>query len=281
MQREKSRMNLTTVNPRVRQAIVAKGTLQKAWASVEPRGMGLTLPLMSEQLCEAMDLQPGERLLEVAAGGGTAALSAARRGCEVVATDFAEQMLDLACERAAIEQLRVSFRLADAEALPFVDRQFDSVISTFGICCAPDPQRVVHELLRVCRPGGQIGLLNWSNSSILSELFDQLTVDKQKDPLLESLKYWGSAVKVKELFESQVSAIEIESLEYRLRFRSFEHLMNTLVIDYAPLQSYLGSESQRQQKRLTSWRRRCHQLNSGTTPAMVLGCDVLQVLIVR
>jgi len=114
--------------------------------------------IVAELLCRATGIHPGERVLDVAAGSGNAALAASRRGAAVTATDFVPQLLKAAARRAQAEGLDLQTREADAQALPFADGAFDVVLSTFGVMFAPDQARAAAELLRVCRPGGRIGL---------------------------------------------------------------------------------------------------------------------------
>ena len=131
---------------------------QGAWASGDYAVVGTTLQIVGEELCEALDIRSGQKVLDVAAGNGNAALAAARRWCDVTATDYVPKLLDRALERAAADRLSITFREADAEALPFPDETFDVVMSTFGVMFTPDQDRAAAELLRVCKPGGKIGL---------------------------------------------------------------------------------------------------------------------------
>ena len=117
---------------------------------------------MAELLCGAVDVHAGERVLDVAAGSGNAALAAARRGARVTAVDISDRALALARRRAELEALTVDTQITDAEALPFQDASFDVVLSTFGVMFARDARRAAGELLRVCRPGGHIALANWT-----------------------------------------------------------------------------------------------------------------------
>src|SRR6202142_4710285 len=148
-----------------------KSRQQSAWASGDYAVVGITLQLVGELLAEACDLRYDERVLDVAAGNGNATLAAARRGCRVTSTAYVPALLDRGAERARAEGLQVSFQVADAEALPFADASFDAVLSTFGVMFAPDQPQAAAELLRVCRPGGRIGLANWTPGGFIGELF--------------------------------------------------------------------------------------------------------------
>ena len=142
-----------------------------AWSSGDYAVVGTTLQIVGESLCEALDLRAGQSVLDVAAGNGNASLAAARRWCDVVATDYVPALLERARERAAAERLAIAFQEADAEALPFHDRSFDVGVSTFGVMFTPDQERAAGELARVCRRGGKIGLANWTPDGFIGQMF--------------------------------------------------------------------------------------------------------------
>ncbi len=143
---------------------------RKAWSSGNYARQGAHLLIIAELLCEAVELRPGSRVLDVATGTGNAALAAARRFCEVTGVDRDLAPLEAARERAAAEGFRIDFRQGAAEELPFPDSSFDFVLSSIGVMFVPDQEKVVGELLRVCRPGGKIGLANWTPDSFVGQL---------------------------------------------------------------------------------------------------------------
>ena len=114
---------------------------QGAWSSGDYAVVGTTLQIVGEELCEALDIRSDQKVLDVAAGNGNVSLAAARRWCDVVATDYVPALLDRARERADADRLGIEFREADAEALPFSDASFDVVVSTFGVMFTPDQDR--------------------------------------------------------------------------------------------------------------------------------------------
>src|SRR5215213_2588836 len=124
---------------------------QAMWASGDFAVIGTTLQLVGELLCEAVDLRAGERVLDVAAGNGNATLAAARRFATVTSTDYVPALLERGRRRADADGLEVTFEVADAEALPYADANFDVVLSTFGVMFAPDHQQAASEMMRVCR----------------------------------------------------------------------------------------------------------------------------------
>src|SRR5204862_4606975 len=127
-----------------------KARQQGAWSSGDYAVVGTTLQLVGEELCEALDLRSGQKVLDVAAGNGNVSLAAARRWCDVTSTDYVPSLLERGRARAAAEGLPVEFKHADAEALGLADASFDVVVSTFGVMFAPNQDKAAAELLRVC-----------------------------------------------------------------------------------------------------------------------------------
>src|SRR6266851_3483642 len=123
---------------------------QAAWSSGNYAVVGTTLQIVGEELCEALDLRAGRKVLDVAAGNGMASLAAARRWCDVVSTDYVANLLENGRARSLAEGLPIEFKEADAENLPFSDGSFDTVISTFGVMFTPNQDKAAAELLRVC-----------------------------------------------------------------------------------------------------------------------------------
>ena len=153
---------------------VIKTRQQAAWSSGDYAIVGTTLQIVGEELCEALDLRAGSKVLDVAAGNGMASLAAARRWCDVVSTDYVASLLERGRSRASAEGLPMEFKVADAEALPFDDNSFDTVISTFGVMFTPNQEKAASELMRVCRPGGKIGLANWTPEGFIGRLFKKI-----------------------------------------------------------------------------------------------------------
>ena len=155
-------------------------------------------------------------MLDVAAGNGNVSLAAARRWCDVVATDYVPALLERARERAAAERLDIEFREADAEALPFADGSFDVVVSTFGVMFTPDQDRAAAELVRVCRRGGKIGLANWTPDGFIGQLFK--TIGKHVPPPagVKSPALWGTRARIAELFEPHAASIEVGAAALRV-----------------------------------------------------------------
>src|SRR3954452_12803965 len=147
---------------------------QGAWSSGDYAIVGTTLQIVGEQLCETLNLRPGSKVLDVAAGNGNITLAAARRWCNVTSTDYVPALLERGRERALADGLKVEFKQADAEALPFADKSFDAVVSTFGVMFTANQDKAAAELLRVCKPHGKIGLANWTPDGFIGRLFKTL-----------------------------------------------------------------------------------------------------------
>jgi SAM-dependent methyltransferase len=145
-------------------------------------------------------VRAGERVLDVAAGNGNATLAAARRFAQVTSTDYVPALLDKGGERARAEGLAVQFQVADAEALPFDAGRFDVVLSTFGVMFTPDHARSAAEMLRVLRPGGRIGLANWTPAGFIGQLFKVIGAHVPPPAGLLSPALWGTEAHLRELF---------------------------------------------------------------------------------
>ncbi|MGT2503786.1 class I SAM-dependent methyltransferase [Bradyrhizobium guangxiense] len=205
-----------------------------AWSSGDYAIVGTTLQIVGEQLCEAIDLRAGSKVLDVAAGNGNATLAAARRWCEVTSTDYVPALLKRGQERAAAEHLVVEFREADAEALPFADASYDAVLSTFGVMFTPDQDKAASELARVCKSGGKIGLANWTPQGFIGQLFK--TVGKHLPPPagVKSPALWGTPARLEEMFARQASDISAEPRMFVFRYRSPEHWLDVFKTFYGP-----------------------------------------------
>jgi ubiquinone/menaquinone biosynthesis C-methylase UbiE len=207
---------------------------QAMWASGDFAIIGTTLQIVGESLAEAADVRAGERVLDVAAGNGNATLAAARRFAEVTSTDYVPELLDKGRERARAEGLDVAFRVADVEALPFPDRSFDVVLSTFGSMFAPDHRRTAHEMTRVLREGGRIGLANWTPEGFIGRLFKVVGAYVPPPAGVRSPALWGTESHLEELFGSQVARLRVERRHFCFRYRSAAHWVQVFRDWYGP-----------------------------------------------
>jgi ubiquinone/menaquinone biosynthesis C-methylase UbiE len=210
-----------------------KARQQAAWSSGDYAVVGTTLQIVGEELCEALDLRAGERVLDVAAGNGNASLAAARRWCSVIATDYVPALLERASERAAAERLAIECREADAEALPFAEASFDVIVSTFGVMFTADHERAAAELIRVCRPGGRIGLANWTPEGFIGQLFQTIGRHVPPAPGVKSPAQWGTPARLAELFPR--ASITSARRTFVFRYRSPEHWLEVFATWYGPV----------------------------------------------
>jgi SAM-dependent methyltransferase len=212
-----------------------KARQRGAWSSGDYAVIGTTLQIVGEELCEALDLRSGDRVLDVAAGNGNVSLAAARRWCEVVSTDYVPALLERGRERARAERLDIEFREADAEALPFPDESFDTVVSTFGVMFTPDQDRAAAELVRVCRHGGKIGLASWTPEGFIGQLFKTIVRHLPPPPGVRSPVLWGTRERLAELFGPHAASIGSARRQFVFRYRSAAHLLDTFKTWYGPV----------------------------------------------
>jgi ubiquinone/menaquinone biosynthesis C-methylase UbiE len=206
-----------------------------AWSSGDYAVVGTTLQIVGEQLCEALDLRAGSKVLDVAAGNGNATLAAARRWCDVTSTDYVPALLKRGRERAAADHLMVEFREADAEALPFAHGSYDVVVSTFGVMFTPDQDKAAAELARVCKSGGKIGLANWTPQGFIGQLFKTIGGHVAPPAGVKSPALWGTPARLKEMFGDQASEITAEPRMFVFRYRSPEHWLEIFKSYYGPM----------------------------------------------
>lgn len=215
--------------------VALKGRQQAAWSSGDYAIIGTTLQIVGEQLAEACDLRCDERVLDVAAGNGNATLAAARRGCKVTSTDYVQALLDRGAERARADRLDVDFQLADAEALPFQDASFDAVLSTFGVMFAPDQLKAASEMARVCRPGGRIGLANWTPEGFIGQLFKTLGRHMPPPPDVAPPSRWGVEGHLRSLFGESAADMAVTTRHFNFRYRSAAHFIDVFRTWYGPV----------------------------------------------
>jgi SAM-dependent methyltransferase len=211
-----------------------KARQQAMWASGDFAVIGATLQIVGELLNEAADVRAGHEVLDVAAGSGNATLAAARRFADVTSTDYVPALLERGRRRADAEGFSgITFEVADAEALPYADASFDIVLSTFGVMFAPDHNRAAAELMRVCRPGGRIGLASWTPAGFLGQLLRLIAQYVPPTPGVQSPLLWGTDAHLRELFPGAVD-IRHTTRMFAFRYRSPEHWVEVFRAFYGP-----------------------------------------------
>ena len=258
-------------------------TKQKAaWSSGDYSVVGVTLQIVGESLCEALDVRSGKRVLDVAAGNGNVSLAAARRFCDVTSTDYVPALLERGKRRAEADGLVITFREADAEALPFDDASFDVVTSSFGVMFTPNQEQAAAELLRVCRPGGRIGLANWTPESFIGQLFKTIGRHVPPPAGLKSPALWGTRSRLNELFGAAADTIEVTQRAYVWRYKSPRHWLELWRTVYGPLQKAFGALAESAQEQLaTDLLALIDRFNTATDGTMVVPADYLEVVVTK
>jgi SAM-dependent methyltransferase len=228
--------NAISPNPTVAPAgsAAVKTRQQAMWASGDFAVIGTTLQIVGELLCEAVDLRAGERVLDVAAGNGNATLAAARRFARVTSSDYVPALLERGRRRAEAEGLDVTFDVADAEALPYADASFEVVLSTFGVMFAPAHEQAANELMRVCRPGGRIGLASWTPRGFLGDLFRVVARHVPPIPGVRSPLLWGTDAHLRELFPGAAEIAQTDR-HFVFRYQSPDHWVHVFRAYYGPV----------------------------------------------
>jgi SAM-dependent methyltransferase len=255
---------------------------QAAWSSGDYAIVGTTLQIVGEELCEALDLRPGSKVLDVAAGNGNVTLAAARRWCEVTSTDYVPALLERGRERAAGERLNVDFRVADAEALSFPDASFDVVVSTFGVMFTADQDKAASELIRVCRRGGKIGLANWTPTGFIGQVFKTLGKYLPPPAGVKSPALWGTRARLDEMFGAQVAKIAAEPRTFVFRYRSPEHCLDVFKTFYGPmLKAFAALDTNGQAGLRRDLLALIGELNRANDGTMAVPSEYLEVVMTR
>jgi len=259
-----------------------KSRQQIAWSSGDYAVVGTTLQIVGEELCEALDLRAGQKVLDVAAGNGNISLAAARRWCDVISTDYVPSLLERGRARASAEGLSIEFRQADAEALPFADGTFDAVVSTFGVMFTPDQRKAAAELLRVCKSGGRIGLANWTPDGYIGQLFK--TLGKYLPPPAGSNPpaLWGTRQHLVGLFGHKAREMKTEPRYFKFRYRSPEHFLDVFKTYYGPmLKAFAALDEQKQKSLAADLHALIARLNEANDGTMVVPAEYLEVVITK
>jgi SAM-dependent methyltransferase len=262
--------------------VAIKGKQQQTWASGDFAVIGATLQVVSEQLCEAVDLHAGERVLDVATGSGNTALAAARRFTTVAGVDYVPALLERGKERAAAERFAIEFRDGDAETIPYPDGAFDVVLSTFGAMFAPDQERAAAELLRVCRSGGRIGMANWTPEGFIGAMFRTTGRHVPPPAGLQPPVLWGTEARLRELFGDGISALALTRRLFVFRYRSAEHWLETFWTYYGPtLKAFAALDEAGQARLAADLLALAREHNVATDGTLAVPAEYAEVVAVR
>ncbi len=255
---------------------------QKTWTSGNYAMVGNLLVIIGEQLCEAVDVRSGQKVLDVATGSGNTALSAARRFCEVTGIDYVPELIEQAKSRAEAERLDVSFEVGDAENLPYADGSFDVVLSTVGVMFTPDQEKAAGELLRVCRSGGRIGLANWTPDSYIGNMFRTHGKHVPPPPGIKPPPLWGTEERVRELLGEGVSSLEATRRTYHLRYPSARYFVDYFRGYYGPtLKAFESLDAAGQDALARDLEELLEAWNISGDETLVVPSDYLEVVAVK
>ncbi|MEO8286013.1 MAG: class I SAM-dependent methyltransferase [Chloroflexota bacterium] len=255
---------------------------QQTWNSGDFDRIATLIMITSELLCEAVDLHPGQAVLDVATGSGNTAISAARRFCRVTGIDYVPALLERARAKAAFEQLNITFTEGDAEAIPVPDGSFDAVLSTFGCMFAPNQEKAASELLRACKPGGKIGMANWTPTGFVGGIF-RVTSRLVAPPAgIRPPVQWGTAARLQELFGDAASSIEIEPRMFVFRFLSADHFVDYFRTYYGPtLKAFAALDDAGKEALANDLRELAHSFNRSGDDTMIIPAEYLEVVITK
>jgi ubiquinone/menaquinone biosynthesis C-methylase UbiE len=255
---------------------------QATWASGDFSIIGVTLQIVGESLAEAADVRANERVIDIAAGNGNATLAAARRFAQVTSTDYVPALLEKGRMRAEADGLHVQFQVADAEALPFPDSGFDVALSTFGVMFAPDHARTAHEMLRVVRDGGRIGMANWTPEGFLGQLFKTIGAHVPPPAGVRSPALWGTEAHLRELFGAGADSIEATRKIFNFRYASAEHWLQVFRDFYGPTnKAFAALEPDGQQALEQDILALLHRFNRAGNASLVVPAEYLEVVITK
>jgi ubiquinone/menaquinone biosynthesis C-methylase UbiE len=255
---------------------------QKMWSTGDFHRIGVAQVVVGEMLVRSLHVHAGEKVLDVAGGAGNTALAAARRGAEVICTDYVPALLQRAQQRAEAEGLPLRTQAADAQQLPFDDGAFDVVTSTFGAMFAPAQTQTASELLRVLRGGGRLGMANWTPQSWVGLMFGIQTKFVPPPPGLVAPSAWGTEERLRELFGDGVSALKI-----RREYADFCYHNTAVLFDafrdwFGPVSTawQMLSAAQREQYR-ESWIALAEKYNIAQDGTCEIPSEYLEVVAVK
>jgi ubiquinone/menaquinone biosynthesis C-methylase UbiE len=255
---------------------------QAAWSSGNYAIVGSTLQIVGEELCEALDLKAGSKVLDVAAGNGMASLAAGRRWCEVTSTDYVPALLERGRARANAEGMAMEFVEADAERLPFDRDSFDVVLSTFGVMFTPNQDKAASELLRVCRPKGRIGLANWTPDGFIGHVFKTLGKYLPPPAGARSPALWGTRARLGEMFDADASSINTVARVFNFRYRSAHHFLDVFRTFYGPvLKAFAALEPAKQEELHNDLNALIVRMNRASDGTMVVPSEYLEIVITK
>ena len=256
---------------------------QTTWSEGDFAMVAGIVMMVAEELAEALEIVPGKRVLDIACGSGNGAIAAARRSWgNVVGVDFVPALLERGRERAAAERLDIEFVEGDATELPFEDGEFDVVMSIFGAMFAADQEKAAAELLRVCKPGGRIGMANWVPDSTVGDIFMATAKHAPPPPGVKPPLLWGTEDRLRKLFGGGVSELRVGRRVSRQPFHSADHWLDFFRTYFGPTKVAFERVGPEGEEALTEdLRAHVEKGNTAGDLALVLEPEYLQVVATR
>ena len=254
---------------------------QSAWASGDYAVVGNALQIVSEELCETVNLCQEQRVLDVAAGNFHASMAAARRWCDVTATDVPSDLTRRNRARVEAEAVGVRFVDGDAEALPFADQSFDAVVSSFGAMFALDQERAASEMVRVCRRGRLLGLANWTPGGFIGQLFKVLARFSPAGGAGLASCAWGTPERLQELFGAY-GYVECSVKNVAFRARTPMDWVDKLRASHGPvLRAFALQDAAGKRDLRSALLELVERFNRARDASMVLDAQYLEVVVQR
>ncbi|UCD69327.1 MAG: class I SAM-dependent methyltransferase [Betaproteobacteria bacterium] len=261
---------------------VVKQKQQQTWATGDFAVIGWNTVYPGELLCEAVDLRAGHKILDVAAGSGNVALSAARRNCEAVGIDYVPALIERARLRAEAEGLPAKFEVADCEQIPFADESFDRVLSLYGSMFAPDQEKAARELIRVCRRGGLIGMGNWTPDGFWGQTFALVGRYLPPPTGVRPPPEWGTEKRLIELFGEATSSMHSARRSALFRFRDNQHWIDVFGTWFGPIMRVRENlDDGGYAEFLTELNGILDRFNQSDDDTLLVSADYLEVVIVK
>lgn len=255
---------------------------QQIWATGDFSRVAMPMALVGELLCESANIHAGYPVLDVACGSGNTTLAAGRRQGVTTGIDYVPALLERGRERAAVEGLSITFVEGDAEAIPFEDASFRVVLSSFGVMFAPNQELAAAELLRVCQPGGTIGLANWTPTGLVGDIFRISASYMPPPPGLKPPSRWGTESGLQELLGDGISHLEITPRNYVFRSLTPEHWIEFFLEFFGPARTtYAALESPRKEAFAAELLALMVRNNQATDGTLIAPGEYLEVIATR
>jgi len=257
-------------------------TQQRIWAAGDFHRIGVGQVIVGERLAVALRVHSGERVLDVAGGAGNAALACARRWADVTCTDFVPELLVHAEARARAEMVPLRTEVADAQDLPYPEGLFDVVVSTFGAMFAPDQERTAHELLRVLRPGGRLGMANWTPDGWVGSMFRLIAGYRPPAPRVHPPSAWGTTQRLDELLGAGTSSMKVRERTQEFVHHSAPALFDLFVEFFGPSATLWPTlDSERQGAFRSDWIALAERFNVAGDGTLCIPATYLEVVAVK